>query len=81
MRHREDTDCNRSILVRGQLGTVEADLESVVAPDEGLADRLVGEERGVLRDSEFVEGLEACTQEDAGVGEVVDAVLVVVAGL
>jgi hypothetical protein len=43
---------------------------------------LVGEERGVLRDSEFVEGLEACTQEDAGgVGEVVDAVLVVVAGL
>ena len=54
MRHREDTDCNRSILVRGQLGTVEADLESVVAPDEGLADRLVGEERGVLRDSEFV---------------------------
>jgi len=53
----------------------------LVAPDEGLADRLVGEERGVLRDSEFVEGLEACTQEDAGVGEVVDAVLVVVAGL
>ena len=42
---------------------------------------MVGEERGVLRDSEFVEGLEACTQEDAGVGEVVDAVLVVVAGL
>ena len=77
---REDTDCDRSNDPFLCVGTVEADLESVVAP-EGLADRFVGEERGVLRDSEFVEGLEACTQEDAGVGEVVDAVLVVVAGL
>ena len=66
------------------VGTVEADQRSRIgccARRRGLADRLVGEERGVLRDSEFVEGLEACTHEDAGVGEVVDAVLVVVAGL
>ena len=61
-------------------GSVEAVREAVVAP-ERFADGLVGEERGVLGDLEFVEGLEAGANEGAGVGEVVDAALVSVAGL
>ena len=61
-------------------GSVEADREAIVAP-EGFANGLVGEERGVLGDLEFLEGLEAGAHESAGIGEVVDAILVSVAGL
>ena len=61
-------------------GSVEADREAVVAP-ERFADGLVGEKRGVLGDLKFVEGVEAGANEGAGVGEVVDAALVSVAGL
>ena len=61
-------------------GSVEADREAVVAP-ERFADGIVVEKRGVLGDLEFVEGMEAGADEGAGVGEVVDAALVSVAGL
>ena len=61
-------------------GSVEADHEAVVAP-ERFANGLVGETRGVLGDLEVVEGMEAGANEGAGVGEVVDAALVSVAGL